>query len=62
MADNQWTLNCAIFGAELFKKINKRTLTRQAALDEVKNLSSSLTDEEASYLVLRITDLIDPQQ
>lgn len=54
----QWTMNCVLFGAGLFKKLSQGQLKKEDAIAEVKNLSSELTDEFADYLLKRIQDLV----
>jgi hypothetical protein len=56
--NSQWTMNCVIFGAELFKLLYEGSITKVDAIAKVKNLSSELTDEEAGYLLKRIQDLV----
>ena len=58
MGNNQWTMNCVIFGAELFKQLSQGQIKKEDAMARVKNLSSSLTDEETAYLLKRIQDLV----
>jgi len=58
MASRQWTMNCVIFGAELFKALSQGQLSKEEALERIKNLSSELGIEEAPYLLKRIQDLV----
>ena len=58
MDNSQWTMNCVIFGAELFKLLSTGQITKEEAIAKIKNLSSELTDELASYLLKRVNDLI----
>jgi len=58
MDQNQWTMNCVLFGASLFKKLSQGQLKKEEAIAEIKNLSSSLTDETAAYTLKRIQDLV----
>lgn len=56
--NTQWTMNCVIFGAELFKLLSQGQITKEEAIAKIKNLSSELTDEKASYLLKRVNDLV----
>lgn len=58
MAGNQWTMNCVIFGAALFKKFSQGQITKEDAIAEIKNLTSSLGIDERAYLLKRIQDLV----
>ena len=55
---SHWTMNCALFGAELFKKLSRGQIKREDAIAEIKNLSSDMSDETATYLLMRLNDLI----
>ena len=51
MGNNQWTMNCVIFGANLFKSLYRGQISKDAAIAKIKNLSSELTDGETTYLL-----------
>ena len=57
MNNNQWTMNCVIFGAELLRTLYYGEISKDDAIARIKNLSSELTDAEASYLLERIQDV-----
>ena len=54
----QWTMNCVLFGAGLFKKLSQGQIKKEDAIAEIKNLSSDLTDAEVTYLLGRIQALV----
>lgn len=58
MGNNQWTMNCVIFGAELFKSLSQGQISKDDAIAKIKNLSSELTVPEAAYLLKRVQDLV----
>ena len=58
MGNNQWTMNCVIFGADLFKQLSQGQLKKEEAIAKVKNLSSELTDDETVYLLKRIQNIV----
>jgi len=58
MGNDQWTMNCVIFGAELFRSLYRGQISKDDAIAKIKNLSSELTDEEATYLLKRVQDLV----
>jgi len=51
-------MNSIIFGAELFKQLYQGRISKEAALEKIKNLTSSLRDEERAYLLKRVQDLV----
>ncbi len=55
----QWTMNCVLFGAELFKQLSQGQLKKEDAIVKIKSLSSALTDEDPPYLLQRIQDLVE---
>ncbi|MBA7639999.1 hypothetical protein ES703_47660 [subsurface metagenome] len=57
-SNNQWTMNCVLFGAELFKRLSQGQLSKREAIAKIVNLTSELTDDERVYLLRRIQDLI----
>lgn len=56
--DNEWTINCVLFGAVLFKLLSQGQVTQEDAIAQIKDLSSSLRDGEVSYLLTRLQDLV----
>ena len=56
--DNQWTMNCVIFGAELFKLLYQGKISKADAIAKVQNLTPELSGMEAGYLLKRIQDLV----
>jgi len=56
MPNNTWTMNCIIFGVELTMLLQQKK--RDEAINKVKELTSSLTDIEAEYLVNRVELLL----
>ena len=58
MDHNQWTMNCVLFGAEIFKKLSQGQITKEQASVEIKNLSSELDDIHVGYLLGRLDDLV----
>ena len=55
---NPWTMNCVLFGAELFKQLSQGQIKKEDAIAKIKGLSSELTDEETTYLLKRLQDLV----
>ena len=55
---NQELMNFVLFGAQLYKDLYQGQLAKDAAVAQIKNLSSALTDTEAAYLLKRVQDLI----
>jgi len=51
-------MNCVILGAELFKLLYTGQIPKEEAIAKIKNLSSELTDEEVSYLLMRVNKLV----
>jgi len=58
MGNYQWTMNCVIFGAELFKSLYQGQISKEDAIAKIKTLSSELTDDEVTYLLKRVQDLV----
>jgi len=56
--DGQWTTNCVLFGASLFKRLSKGQISREAALAEIRGLTSVLTEEGVTYLLGRLNELV----
>ena len=57
MENTQLTMNYILFGAELFKQLYLFEIKEEDAIDKIKNLSSALSDKEATYLLERIQAL-----
>lgn len=55
---NEWTMNCALFGAALFKQLSRGQIKKEDAIARIKNLSSDISDDVAAYLLRRLNDLI----
>jgi len=58
MGSNTWTMNCVIFGAELFKSLLRGQISKDDAIAKIRNLTSELTDIEVSYLLERVQDMV----
>lgn len=56
--NNQWTMNCVIFGADLFKQLYRGQLTKEEAIAKIRSLTSELRDTEVDYLLHRVQELI----
>ena len=55
---NHWTMNCILFGAQLLKKYSQGQITKEEAEEQIKNLSSEISDEVAGYLLVRLDELV----
>ena len=58
MDNNQWTMNCVLAGAHLFKLLYQGRISKVDALAKIKELSSDLTAKDADYLLVGIQNLI----
>ena len=58
MDNKKWTMNCVIFGAELFRSLYHGQISKDDAIAKIQNLSSGFTDEEETYLLRRVQDLV----
>lgn len=58
MDNNQWTMNCVIFGAELFKLLSTGQISKTDAIARIKKLTSEINDETAIYLLKRVNELV----
>ena len=55
MSDISWTMNCILFGAEIIKLVKDGK--DEQALDRIMGLSSTLDEETARYLLIRLKDI-----
>ena len=55
MSDLSWTMNCILFGAEIIKLVKDGK--DEQALDRIMGLSSTLDEETARYLLIRLKDI-----
>jgi len=58
MGDSQWAMNCVLFGAGLFRQLSRGQVTKEEALAKIRELTSQFTDEEVTYLLKRLNDLV----
>ena len=55
MTDNQWTMNCILFGAKIMDLVRKGE--DKKVLGEIKSLSSTIDDSTANYILVRLKEL-----
>lgn len=58
MSSTPWTMNCVIFGAKLFLKLYRGQISKEKAIAEIRDLSGSITEKEAAYLLGRVHGIV----